>query len=141
MLLACLLWSVDALVSDRYLPPPSRFLKKDALFETLGERYGADKLAILAFPSQEFGGQEFGTDEEIQAFAASKNFPSSNGGYLMKLGSVKGDTAPEIWKHMRDATGSSDPGWNFDSAYLVSKSGVVSVPKNLEEDIESLMAE
>jgi len=93
----------------------------------------------LAFPSQEFGGQEFGTDAEIAAFAASKNFPSN--GYLMKLGSVKGDPAPEIWKHMRDATASSDPGWNFDSAYVVSKFGKVSVPKNVEEDIEALMAE
>jgi len=96
-------------------------------------------LAILAFPSQEYGGQEFGTDEEIAAFAASKNFPAT--GYLMKLGSVKGDAAPEIWKHMRDATGSGNPGWNFDSAYLVSKSGAVSVPKNVEQEIEALMAE
>ena len=96
-------------------------------------------MAILAFPSQEFGGQEFGTDEEIASFAASKNFPSI--GNLMKLGSVKGDAAPDLWKHMRDVTGSSDPSWNFDSAYLVSKSGVVSVPKNVEQDIEALMAE
>jgi len=95
----------------------------------------------LAFPSQEYGGQEFDTDAEIQAFAASKNFPSSNGGILMKLGSVKGDTAPELWKHMRDATGSGDPGWNFDSAYLVSKNGAVSVPKNIEADIEALVDE
>lgn len=104
----------------------------------MGKKYG-DKLAILAFPSQEFGGQEFGTDAEIASFADSKNFPSN--GYLMKLGSVKGDAASEIWKCMRDATGSSDPGWNFDSSYLVSKSGKVSVPKNVEQDIEALMAE
>jgi len=107
-------------------------------FEALGKQYG-DKLAILAFPSKEFGGQEFGSDEEIAAFAESKNFPSN--GILMKLGSVKGDTAPEIWKHMRDSTGSSDPSWNFDSAYLVSKSGEVSVPQNVETDIEALLGE
>lgn len=112
-----------------------------ALFESLGSKYGADKLAILAFPSQEFGGQEFGTDAEIAEFAAGKNFPEGNGGYLMKLGSVVGDTAPDLWKHMRDATGSGDPGWNFDSSYLVSKSGAVSVPTDIEAEIEALMAE
>lgn len=110
------------------------------MFESLGKKYG-DKVAILAFPSQEYGGQEFGSDAEIAAFAASKNFPSGTCGYLMKLGSVKGSAAPEIWKYMRDATGSSDPGWNFDSSYLVSKSGAVSVPKDVKKDIEALMAE
>ena len=58
----------------------------------------------------------------------------------MKLGSVVGDTAPELWKFMRDATGAGDPGWNFDSKYLVSKTGEVSVPgKDVEADIEKLI--
>lgn len=95
-------------------------------------------MQILAFPSQEFGGQEFGSDEEIAAFAAKQNFP----GILLKLGSVVGGTAPEVWKYMRDATGSSDPGWNFDSKYLVSKTGEVSVPTaDVEGDIEKLIGE
>jgi len=102
-------------------------------------------LVILAFPSQEFGGQEFGTDEEIASFAASKNFPFTNinngVGTLMKLGSVKGDTASEIWKFMRDSTDDADPSWNFSTSYLVSKSGKVSIPENTEKDIETLMAE
>jgi len=110
------------------------------LFETLGSKYN-NKIAILAFPSQQFGMQEFGTDGEIASFAASRNFPSPPTGYLMKLGSVKGSSAPSIWKFLRDSTGSSDPGWNFDSQYLVSKSGVVSVPRNVEAEIASLMAE
>jgi len=105
----------------------------------LGQKYGSDELAILAFPSQEFGGQEFGSDEEIAAFAASQNFPAN--GVLMKLGSVVGDNASEVWKCMRDATGSGDPGWNFDSKYLVSKSGEVSVPKDVADDIGRLVAE
>jgi len=107
-----------------------------ARFEKLGERWG-DRLAILAFPSREFGAQEFKTDEEIQAFAASKNFP----GVLMKLGKVTGDDVPEVWNFMRDQTGAPDPSWNFSSKFLVSKSGVVTVPKKIEEEIEALMAE
>jgi len=116
------------------------------LFETLGKKYAASDLTILAFPSQEFGGQEFGTDTEISSFAASRNFPfaPTGVGVLMKLGSVKGDTASEIWKYLREhnsANNSKDPRWNFSSQYLVSKSGKVSIPKNFEQDIAALMAE
>jgi len=69
-------------------------------------------------------------------------FPFSDGGHIMKLGSVRGDAAPDLWRFMRDATGSSDPSWNFASAYLVSRTGVVSVPRNgIEADIAVLMAE
>lgn len=59
----------------------------------------------------------------------------------MQLGSVVGEDAPEVWKHMREATDSSDPGWNFDSKYLVSKSGIASVPSDVEGDIEKLLSE
>jgi len=91
----------------------------------------------LAFPSQEFGGQEFGSDEEIVSFAESKNFP----GIVMKLGSVMGDGAPEVWKFMRESSGSSDPGWNFDSKYLVAKTGEVSVPSDVDAEIAKLISE
>ena len=40
----------------------------------------------MAFPSTEFGAQEYETDEEIKAFADQKNFP----GVLMKLGNLLG---------------------------------------------------
>ena len=60
----------------------------------------------------------------------------------MKLGSVVGDAAPDLWKFMRDSAGAGDPGWNFDSKFLVSKSGEVSVPsKDVEGDIEKLLSE
>ena len=91
----------------------------------------------MAFPSMEFGGQEYDNDEKIRQFAEKKNFP----GILMKLGSVTGDGAPEVWKFMKNETGASDPSWNFSSKFLVSKTGEVSVPKNVERDIEALMSE
>ena len=96
-------------------------------------------MQILAFPSQEFGGQEFGSDEEIASFAAGKNFPSN--GTILRLGSVVGESASEVWKHMREATDGSDPGWNFDVKYLVSKTGEVSIPSDVAGDIEKLLSE
>ena len=91
---------------------------------------------ILGFPSREFGAQEFATDEEIKAFAESKNFP----GYLMKLGHVTGPGASEIWKFFMKATRSKEPVWNFDGKFLVSKTGEVSLPDgDVEAAISKLM--
>lgn len=108
-----------------------------ALFAKLGGTYG-DDLVILGFPSREFGGEEFHTDEEIAAFAARKNFP----GILMKLGKVTGPGASEIWKFFLKATNARDPAWNFDGKFLVSKTGVVMLPEgDLEEHVAQLIAE
>lgn len=112
---------------------------------SLAARHGPDKLAILAFPSKEYANEEFDTNEEIAKFAATEmNFPFGRGGHLMALGSVKGDSAPALWKYMRDATRSPDPSWNFSSVYLVSKSGKVVLPMRnaeVEAAIEALLAE
>eukprot|EP00536_Pseudo-nitzschia_multiseries_P011521 jgi/Psemu1/308293/fgenesh1_kg.397_\ len=59
----------------------------------------------------------------------------------MKLGKIKGETAPEVWKFFKDETGASDPVWNFKGKFLVSKKGEVSVPTDLEPDIERLINE
>mmetsp|Transcript_175 Transcript_175/g.230 ORF Transcript_175/g.230 Transcript_175/m.230 type:complete len:92 (-) Transcript_175:238-513(-) len=91
----------------------------------------------MAFPSKEFGAQEYDTDEQIRAFADSKGFP----GILMKLGKVKGEQAPEVWRYMKDQAGASDPTWNFNGKFLVSKTGQVCVPRNVDRDIETLMNE
>jgi len=110
--------------------------KEYARFERLDKKYG-DKLVIFGFPSREFGWQEFETDEAIAKFAVSKNFP----GIMMKLGKIKGDKAPELWKFFKNETGAGDPMWNFKAKFLVSKTGEVSVPSDLEAEIESLIEE
>mmetsp|Transcript_2454 Transcript_2454/g.2803 ORF Transcript_2454/g.2803 Transcript_2454/m.2803 type:complete len:92 (+) Transcript_2454:179-454(+) len=91
----------------------------------------------MAFPSREFGAQEYNTDEQIAEFATGRGFP----GVLMKLGKVCGDDAPEVWRYMKQASGASDPTWNFNGKFLVSKSGEVSIPRNVGRDIEALMNE
>jgi len=107
-----------------------------AQFESLDKKLGS-KLVIVGFPSREWGGQEFEQDEAIAKFAKSKNFP----GIMMKLGEIKGDTAPEVWKFFKEQTGAGDPIWNFKGKFLVSKTGDVSVPTDLEADIERLCNE
>jgi glutathione peroxidase len=107
------------------------------MFRKLGEQYTLDQLVILGFPSREFGGQEFETDAEIAEFAASKGFP----GILMKLGNVTGPGASEVWKCFVKATSSRAPVWNFDGKFLVSKTGVISLPTDVEADIARLTSE
>jgi len=111
-----------------------------AEFEALSEKYGPDQLVILAFPSRQFGYQEYKEDEKIREFAAGKNFPKNGVGVLMKLGSVKGKTAPDVWKALRDEVGDGNPTWNFSAKYLVDKNGQVSIPKgNVVKAIDALM--
>ena len=92
----------------------------------------------MAFPSREFGRQEYKSDAEIQEFANKKNFP----GIVMKLGNILGYDAPEVWKFMKEQSGAKDPTWNFKGKFLVSKTGEVSsVKKDVEAEIEALMEE
>lgn len=92
----------------------------------------------MAFPSREYGAQEFETNAQIADFCESQRFPDN--GMLMALGSVKGSRAPAIWQHLREETGSADPGWNFDSKYLVSKTGEVIVADyDIDTEIERLV--
>lgn len=93
----------------------------------------------MGFPTLEFGAQEYKTDAEVAEFAKKKNFP----GILMKVGKIKGDTAPEVWKFFKQETGAKDPTWNFKGKFIVSKSGEVSTttPESVEDDIAALMEE
>jgi len=77
-----------------------------------------NNLAVLAFPCNQFGGQEPGSCEEISAFAAQKgaNFA------LFDKCAVKGDHVSPVYAFLTQMTGKI-PGWNF-SKYLVAKNGV-----------------
>lgn len=62
---------------------------------------------------------------------------------MMKLGKIKGESAPEVWRFFKSESGAKDPTWNFRGKFLVSKSGVVSAttPGTVEDDIATLMEE
>ena len=89
--------------------------------QKLYEEKKSDGLVILAFPCNDFGGQEPGTIEEIQEFCKSKydvTFP------IMGKLSVKGDTQHELYKALTGPDGAF-PGnvkWNF-GKILIDKNG------------------
>jgi glutathione peroxidase len=77
--------------------------------------------AVLGFPSNEFGGQEPGSPEQIQAFCTTKysvTFP-----LFAKCATKPGAEQSPVYAALSGATGKS-PNWNF-CKYLVGKQGEV----------------
>lgn len=88
----------------------------EALYRELAPR----GLVVLGFPSNDFGGQEPGTEAEIGKFCRSTygvQFP------MFEKTVVRGDDAHPFYRHLRDATGKS-PQWNF-YKYLIDRDGKV----------------
>lgn len=95
-----------------------------AEFEPLYQKYKDRGFRILAFPCNDFGGQEPGTPEEIKSFCRSTH----NGTYdLFDKVSVKGDAACPLYKYLTthpDEKIRGDVRWNFQK-YLVARDGTV----------------
>ena len=90
--------------------------------EKLHKLHG-DKVVVLGFPANNFGGQEPGSNEEIAQFC-QKNFGVSFP--LFAKASVKGDDQQPLYKWLSDksANGTNDqaPSWNF-CKYLIDEKG------------------
>ncbi|OCB71141.1 glutathione peroxidase [Flavobacterium crassostreae] len=91
--------------------------------ETLYTTYKSQDLVVVGFPSNNFGGQEPGTNKEIASFC-QKNYGVSFP--MMNKVSVKGDDMCAIYQFLtqKDKNGlqDSDVEWNFQK-YLINKNG------------------
>ncbi len=87
--------------------------------EKLHENYG-DKIVVLGFPANNFGGQEPGSNQEIAEFC-QKNYGVKF--QMFEKVSVKGDDQHALYKFLKEKTG-SEPSWNF-CKYLVKPDGTV----------------
>ena len=93
--------------------------------QALYERYRARGFEVLAFPSNDFGAQEPGSDAEIKQFCTSKynvTFPMTS-----KI-SVKGDDKHPLYQFLTEGKVSEEFGgdieWNF-AKFLVDRNGNV----------------
>ncbi len=93
-----------------------------AELEQLYKKY-KDKLVIIGFPANNFGGQEPGSNEEIKAFCSKEyaiSFPMAS-----KI-SVKGNDIAPVYKYLvaeAEKLGIKDPvKWNF-TKFLVDEKG------------------
>lgn len=90
--------------------------------EELHKKY-KDKLVVIAFPANNFGAQEPGSNQEIKAFC-TKHYGVTF--QVMEKISVKGKDMHPLyqWLSNKEANGSCDnsPGWNF-CKYLIDENG------------------
>ncbi len=85
------------------------------LHETLG-----DKVTILGFPANNFGGQEPGSNAEIASFC-KKNYGVTF--QMFEKISVKGKDQHPLYAYLKEKTG-QEPSWNF-CKYLVKPDGTI----------------
>jgi glutathione peroxidase len=90
-----------------------------AELQKLHETFG-DKVVILGFPANNFGGQEPGSNTEIASFC-KKNYGVTF--QMFEKISVKGQDQHPLYAWLKEKTG-QEPGWNF-SKYLVKPDGTV----------------
>lgn len=120
-----------------------QFKGLEALWQSFRER----GLVIVGFPSNEFGGQDPGSNEEIASFCEMNygvSFP------MMQKVEVNGDNAHPLWKWMSSEApgilGSKRIKWNF-TKFLVGRDGRVikryaptDEPVSMMKDVEAALA-
>ncbi len=111
--------------------------------ETLHDRYSGRGFAVLGFPSNDFAGQEPGTEDQIKKFCRTTygvRFP------MFEKVSVVGPQAAPLYQDLARAGGGA-PGWNFHKYLLDHRGRVVASfpsrvePADLAPRIEALLEE
>ncbi len=115
--------------------------------EAVYEKYRDQGFAVLGFPCNQFGGQEPGSAEDIQAFCETKfgvTFP------LFAKVDVNGAGAHPLFVHLKTEApgilGIKDIKWNF-TKFLIGRDGAVidryaptTSPESISKDIEKALA-
>jgi glutathione peroxidase len=99
--------------------------------EKLYRQYRDRGLVVAGFPSNDFAGQEPGTEKQIRNFCRltyNVSFP------MFEKVQVKGDSADAFYRYLAGATG-EQPRWNFHK-YLLGRDGrvVASFPSQVEPE-------
>ena len=123
------------------------FTPQFAGLEQLWRDYRERGLVVVGFPSNEFGAQDPGSNDEIAGFCQRNygvSFP------MMAKVEVNGDAAHPLWRWLKAAApgvlGSEAVKWNF-TKFLVGRDGQVirryaptDTPDKLRADIEAALA-
>jgi len=115
-------------------------------FAEMHAKYAERGLRILAFPSNQFAGQEPGSNAQIKEFAKSYNAEFD----LFSKIDVNGDNAHPLWKWLKEqpnGRGFLGNGikWNF-TKFLINKEGQVmkrygtmTDPVEIEKDLPTYL--
>ena len=109
--------------------------------QSMYEKYKDKGLEILAFPCNQFGGQESGTNEEIRNFCDSKYNVSFK---LFDKIDVKGENASPLFNYLTEKAGRGIQ-WNF-TKFLINKEGefvrgfgTQKKPEEIEKAVEEIL--
>ncbi|GGC34114.1 glutathione peroxidase [Parapedobacter defluvii] len=97
------------------------YTKQYAGLQELSEKY-ADKVVVIGFPANNFGGQEPGSNDEIQGFC-EKNFGVTF--LLAEKSSVAGEDISPLFKYLTEMENPDFTGeikWNFEK-FLIDEQG------------------
>lgn len=101
------------------------FTPQYAGLEKLYQEFGKDQFVIIGFPTNDFAGQEPGTNEEIATFCSTKyeiSFP------MMSKITVKGEEKHPLYKWLTEASENgvedSKVTWNFQK-YMIDEHGML----------------
>lgn len=114
--------------------------------QDLYDDFHSQGLEILAFPCNQFGGQEPGTSQQIEAFCSTRfgvTFP------VFKKTDVNGSNAHPLFEYLKTAApgllGTEAIKWNF-TKFLVNRNGLpvkryasASSPASISADIKKLL--
>jgi glutathione peroxidase len=114
--------------------------------EELQKKYGSENFSVLAFPCNQFGGQEPGSNEDIVEFCTlnySNTFP-----VFSKI-DVNGNDAHPLYKFLttekKGLLGTEKIKWNF-TKFLINKEGEPvarygssTIPEKIQADIEKIL--
>jgi len=115
--------------------------------QQLYSTYHDQGLEILAFPCNQFGKQEPGTNEQIKKFAEEKFDVTFT---LFEKVEVNGPNAHPVFKYLCDALpgilGTKDIKWNF-TKFLIDRNGIPykryatqTPPSSMKDHIQNLLA-
>ena len=104
--------------------------------EKLHAKYKSEKFMVAGFPSNDFAGQEPGTEKQIRDFCRltyGVQFP------MFEKSHVRGNSAEPFYEHLAKVT-NDRPQWNFHK-YLINRNGevVASFPSRVEPFSEELV--
>lgn len=105
------------------------FTKQLAQLQDLYENTDRNSFEIIGFPSNDFGNQEPGTNEEIAEFCTANygiTFP------MMSKVNIKVSPIHPIFSWLKSETG-EEPKWNFHK-YLIDRNG--NVLRSLDTNVE-----
>lgn len=88
-------------------------------FLTIQKKY--QDVHVIAYPCNQFGKQEPGSNAEIQQFAQAKGLSLESNFHLMGKVNVNGPKTDAAWMALKEATKtqSQDTRWNFETKFVV----------------------